>query len=55
MTEVQWHLRITLASSARDEAKQIARSQRRTPANYVASLIETDQGVNRPGDKGTTP
>jgi hypothetical protein len=40
MTTTNWHLRITLESSARQQAVDLAYRERRTPSNYVASLIE---------------
>lgn len=51
MTEVQWHLRITLESSARAKAVEMAKAERRTPGNYVASLIEQAQKEPKDGDQ----
>lgn len=42
MTQTHWHLRITLESSARQQAVDSAHRARQTPSNYVASLIERD-------------
>lgn len=42
MTQTHWHLRITLESSARQQAVNSAYKARQTPSNYVASLIERD-------------
>jgi hypothetical protein len=47
MVQVQWHLRITLDSSTRDRAKELAQAERRSMPNYVAALIERDQQVRK--------
>jgi hypothetical protein len=43
MTQTHWHLRITLESSTREKAVELAQKARQTPSNYVASLIEKAQ------------
>jgi hypothetical protein len=43
MTLTHWHLRVTVESSVRQKAVDLARQARQTPANYVASLIEQAQ------------
>lgn len=42
MTLEQWHLRVTLESSAKKDAVEKAKAQRRTPSAYVSVLIEED-------------
>jgi len=56
MTQTHWHLRITLESSARKQAVDLAYRERRTPSNYVASLIEraNTEKEQADGDKGRT-
>ena len=56
MTTTNWHLRITLESSARQQAVDLAYRERRTPSNYVASLIEraNAEKEQESGDKGRT-
>jgi len=56
MTQTHWHLRITLESSARKQAVDLAYRERRTPSNYVASLIERANAEEEKadGDKGRT-
>jgi hypothetical protein len=41
--QVKWHLQLVMESSAVDRAKELAKSDRRTVSNYVASLIEQAQ------------
>lgn len=43
MSEIEWHVRLTMDSSMADRIKEIAKVQRRTPANYIMNLIEADQ------------
>lgn len=43
MITTHLHLRITLASSTKDRAKELADAERRSLANYVRLLIERDQ------------
>ena len=43
MTLTHWHLRVTVESSVRQKAVDLARQARQTPANYVATLIERAQ------------
>ena len=45
---VKWHLQLIMESSSVDRAKEMARSDRRTVANYVASLIEKAQKEREP-------
>ena len=42
MVETNWHLRITLESSAKQRAVELAQADRRSAANYVRMLIEKD-------------
>jgi hypothetical protein len=37
-----WHLRITIETSAKHRAEELAKSERRSAANYVGGLIEKD-------------
>ena len=43
MSQIEWHLRITIESSAMERAKELAKSERRSVSNYVAALIEKAQ------------
>lgn len=42
-TQTHLHLRITLASSAKQRVEELAYEDRRSVANYVQILIERDQ------------
>lgn len=37
-----WHLRITLETSARERVEELAKTDLRSPANYIRTLIEKD-------------
>lgn len=52
MTREHWHLRVTIESSVRQKAVELAHQARQTPANYVASLIENAQRETPNGDQG---
>lgn len=43
MSRTHWHLRITLESSAKRRAEELAQADARSAANYVRVLIEKDQ------------
>lgn len=45
--QVHWHVRITLDSSAVERARELAKSERRSVSNYIASLIEQAQKEKR--------
>lgn len=40
MVKIHWHLRVTIESSAKQRAEEIAEADRRSSANYVGLLIE---------------
>lgn len=50
MVKIHWHVRITLESSAKQRAEEIAKADRRSATNYVGTLIEKDIR-----EKDTTP
>lgn len=43
MSKTDWHLRITIESSTKERAKELALAERRSVANYVGTLIEREQ------------
>jgi hypothetical protein len=42
MAKIYWHVRITIESSAKQRAQEIADAGRRSATNYVGMLIEKD-------------
>jgi predicted DNA-binding protein len=48
MVKTHWHLRITLESSAKARAEELAQADRRSSANYVQILIEKDLREKEP-------
>lgn len=42
MVQTHWHLRVTLESSAKERAEELAKADRRSAATYVRILIERD-------------
>ncbi len=48
MDRKHWHLRITLESSTKQRAEELASADARSAANYVRHLIEKDVREKEP-------